>query len=453
VPASFTVGGSVSGLASGVSLVLADNGTDRLTVTANGPFTFKSTITQNGAYSVTVAANPMLQTCTVKFGTGPGIAANVTTVAVACAHITKTWVSTADMSVGRAYFSAVPLADGTVLLAGGQIFYSTAGAAQTLLADTSASAQLYHPATGSWMSAGNMTTARQQYSATLLPNGSVLIAGGYSYVSPTPAMAPMSLATAEIFDPVGGTWTATRSMTVGRYGHTATLLSNGTVLVVGGDVSIVGGEPVGYSAEIYDPATATWTHTGSTSVGFYPTASALLPNGKVLVTGFLTNAIGEMAVAWSEIFDPSNGTWATTGANNGGQTATLLANGTVLVAGGGTGANSAEIYDPATDNWTLTGSMTTIRFNYTATLLGNGTLLAAGGMDDGTVFNVNSAGATAEIYDPANGTWAPTGNLNTSRIAPAAALLPDGTVLVAGGIGVGTFYDQTSVAGAEIYYP
>ena len=441
LPATFTVGGSVSGLASGVSLVLADNGADTLTVTANGPFTFKSAITQNGAYSVTVVTNPMSQICAVTFGTGSGVAANVTQVAVACARITKNWGSTAGMSAGRAYFSAVPLADDTVLVAGGQVFYNVIRA--NLFAETSASAQIYHPATGGWTSAGNMTTARQQYSATVLPNGSVLIAGGKYFVYPLFSQSSPPLATTEIFDPVGGTWTATAGMTAARLGHIATLLANGTVLIVGGDA-------VGNSAEIYDPAAATWTPTASANVGFFPYASALLPNGKVLVTGG-----GAGGSATSEIFDPSTGTWAATGTNDGGQTATLLANGTVLVSGFGTG-NSTEIYDPATDTWTLTGAMTTTRFEYATTLLANGTVLAAGGTDfgNGGIWTVSPAGATAEIYDPASGTWAPTGNLKTSRVAPSAALLADGTVLVAGGIGAGTFGSgDNSVADAEIYYP
>jgi hypothetical protein len=181
----------------------------------------------------------------------------------------------------------------------------------------------------------------------------------------------------------------TGSLNIARWGHEATLLPNGKVLVTAG----VG---AGSSAELYDPVTGEWTVTGSLNTARgSPFTTTLLPNGKVLVvggdgsTGYLSSA---------ELYDPVTGAWAATGSLNTarwGQTATLLPNGKVLVAGGettgGNSLSSAELYDPSTGTWTATGSMNTARWGQTATLLPNGKVLVAG---DGAVIV-----SSAELYD------------------------------------------------------
>ena len=127
-----------------------------------------------------------------------------------------------------------------------------------------------------------------------------------------------------------------------------------------------------------------------------------------------------------------------------GHTATLLANGKVLVAGGGYGGilASAELYDPARGTWTMTNSLASARFDHTATLLANGKILVAGG-NDSSVFPT----ASAELYDPASGTWATTGILANARYSHSAMLLPNGKVLAVGG----AVYGNNAIASAELY--
>ena len=183
-------------------------------------------------------------------------------------------------------------------------------------------------------------------------------------------------------------WAFTGNLNTPRYGHTATLLANGKVLVVGGLERTLAPFSVTDSAELYDPATGTWSRTGNLNTGRIGHTATLLPNGKVLVAGGrdhlappffgLTDSV--------ELYDPATGTWSNTGNLNtsrSGHTATLLANGQVLVAGGVTTdcilLDSAELYDPATGMWTLTGSLRTARSLHLATLLPSDNVLVAGG--------------------------------------------------------------------------
>ena len=192
-----------------------------------------------------------------------------------------------------------------------------------------------------------------------------------------------------------GTWTATGNLNTARNQHTATLLLNGKVLVTGGNSD--GGIAVAIaSAELYDPANGTWTATGSLITARFNHTATLLPNGKVLVAAGID---GSNNLASAELYDPASGTWTATGSLNIARrqhTATLLPNGKVLVAGGnvaGSPSASAELFDPASGTWTATGTLNTGRFGHTATLLSNGKVLAAGGS------NLSSALASAELYD------------------------------------------------------
>ncbi len=238
-------------------------------------------------------------------------------------------------------------------------------------------------------------------------------------------------------------WTFTGNLNTGRGDHTVTLLSDGHVLVAGGYASI--GPVLTNSAELYDPDTGTWSATGNLNTARYFHTATLLPNGKVLVAGGFKSGFNGNFLNSAELYDPDTGTWSTTGNLNTGRTAhtaTLLANGKVLVAGGyngffplgSTALNSAELYDPDTGTWSTTGNLNTGRTAHTATLLANGKVLVAGGFDvavggyDG-FDDLNSA----ELYDPDTGTWSSSGNLNTGRTAHTATLLANGKVLVAGG--------------------
>ncbi len=347
-----------------------------------------------------------------------------------CAATPFQWEYTGNLNIGRRYQSgiATQLLNGKVLLEAGTV-EGDAG-----LID-SPSAELYDPSTGTWTLTGNLNRRRFLHTATLLPDGKVLVAAG----ADIDGGGYFPIASAELYDPATGTWTITRPLNNRRFSHTATLLPNGKVLVVGGSNN------VGLtSAELYDPASGTWSDTGSLGNGHSNHTATLLPNGMVLVVGGLdsTNHISANA----DVYNPATGTWTVTGSLNTARTdhtATLLPNGKVLVAGGAIFLASAELYDPATGMWTATGSMATAREDDTATLLPNGqVLVVAGNSPTGTV---NSA----EIYDPTSGSWAATGSLNTARREHAAILLSNGMVLVAGGADGSGF----PLASAELYDP
>jgi uncharacterized delta-60 repeat protein len=278
----------------------------------------------------------------------------------------------------------------------------------------------------SFSATGSLATARFYHSATLLPNGKVLIAGGYN---------AGYLTSAELYDPTSGTFSATGSLGAARYGHTATLLPNGKVL-------IAGGSPNGTSAELYDPASGTFSATGSlTTARSFPTAT-LLPNGKVLLAGGYTSS--------AELYDPASGTFSATGSMSSARawhTATLLPNGKVLVAGGAGGGlylSSAELYNPASGTFSATGSLATGRWIHTATLLPNGNVLIVGGYNGTSPYYLNSA----ELYSPASGTFSATGSLADARDYHSAMLLPNGKVLIVGGGN-----NTTHLNSAELYDP
>jgi hypothetical protein len=283
----------------------------------------------------------------------------------------------------------------------------------------------------SWITTGSLNIARSNYTATLLADGRVLVVGGYSYVDYS------VLSSAELYDPATGTWASTGSLNIPRSGHTATLLANGKVLVVGEDQD-------GSSAELFDPSSGTWSVTGSLNIARYGHTATLLQSGKVLIAG------GGGGDGRAELYDPATGTWSITGGlitDRGRQTATLLQNGQVLIAGGwfdeGDGiasfVASAELYDPATGTWRVTGNLNAPRSSHTATLLPDGRVLIAAGVTDNWVpdkggFAVSPTSLnSAELYDPATGMWSVTASLNTVRDSHTATLLPNGKVLVAGG--------------------
>ncbi|MFN8496429.1 MAG: kelch repeat-containing protein [Anaerolineae bacterium] len=335
----------------------------------------------------------------------------------------------ADLGEKRAGHTETLLANGKVLVVGGR---KDGGSYH-------ASAELYDPTTNTWSSAGSMSTTRGYHTATLLPDGRVLVAGGYS------VNAGGSLGSSELYDPTTNTWALAASMNVVRDYHTATLLPNGKVLVVGGEMAGYYGPDVRASAEVYDPATNTWTMVASMTVPRYAYTATLLPTGKVLVVGGGTINGGSTASA--ELYDPAWNTWATAASLSevrSSHTATLLPNGKVFIVGGSTGSVSAttRLYDPTTDTWAAAASLNTARTYHSTTLLANGKVLVAGGWTSSGYL------ADTEVYDPTSDTWSAGDKLNTARSSLTATRLANGNVLVVGGEG-----SNTVLSTAELYIP
>jgi hypothetical protein len=343
------------------------------------------------------------------------------------------------MTEARVYDTATLLTDGSVLVTGGTVPEGTDAVPVS-------SAELYGPKTGAFTATGSMDTSRTSQTATLLPNGRVLVAGGYGGCN---ASICNTLASAELYDPATGTFSPTGSMATPREDQTATLLSDGQVLITGG------GEPGNISfasAELYNPATGAFTATGSMATARAGDTATLLTDGRVLIAGGQGPTAGDV-LASAELYDPATGTFSPTGSMataRSDQTATLLSDGRVLIAGGGDTSGalaSAELYDPTTGTFSPTGSMTTASEYHTATLLPSGRVLIAGGEGNGTGDVVL---ASAELYDPTTGTFSPTGSMTAVCTAQTATLLSDGRVLLAGG---GDPYAGSTLASAELYQP
>ena len=364
-----------------------------------------------------------------------GIGLVASTAAPALAQGSNTWTTTGSLNTARTGHTATLLPNGEVLVAGG------ANAAGFL-----PSAELYNQATGKWTVSGSMTNTRGNHTATLLPNGKGLVAGGFSNGS-SPWSASCT-ATAELYSPFTGQWTTTGSMTKPRGNHTATLLNDGSVLVAGG-LCNGGFTYPDNSAELYDPSTGTWKATGNMNVGRVNTAATLLPNGRVLIVGGNSTPSGGRS---AELY--SNGHWTLTGSMNVYRptlAATLLTNGDMLVFGGTQLASSAsEFYNPVTGTWTGTGQfyVAPSRIGHTLTLLGAGKAVVAGGRDKYSITSYS------RLYDSSTNSWpfAGAGHMNNVREFHTATLLPNGQVLVVGGYTVfnGTV---TQLSSAELYTP
>jgi len=298
--------------------------------------------------------------------------------------VTDTWTSAAPFVTARGDHTSTQLLNGQVLLIGG------ANAGENYIA----SSELYIPNSG-WVQADSLVEGRTYHTSTLLKDGTTVLAVGGE------GNASANLASSELYDSTvdnganKGTWKATGSLNEGRNTHSATLLPNGKVLVVGGHGGVVlpGSGVVGssgtalVSAELYDPASGKWTATGSLHAGRYGHTATLLSNGKVLVAGgYDTN---DTAQSSAELYDPATGNWSLVGSLNtarAGHTATLLGTGKVVVMGGeikrGIETKSTEMYDPASGNWTATADLVTARDLFTATLLSGGKVLVSGGTDE-----------------------------------------------------------------------
>ena len=349
----------------------------------------------------------------------------------------RDWTSGPSLNTARLNHTATRLDDGRILVVGGF---------NHITFNDLSSAEIYDPVTDSWSSAGNLSFARSGvHTATLLQDGRVLVVGGFNHIIID------VLSSAEIYDPVTNTWSTTGSLSTARGHHTSTLLSDGRVLVIGGSDLF----SIHSSVEIYDPASGTWSDASSLNDARQLHSANLLPDGRILVAGgYDPDWWAEpptVDLASAELYDPVTETWSYTSSltnSRGWHTATLLGDGNVLVTGGfdhyyGFPAE-AELYDPVTETWSNAGSIADERMVHTATLLPSGKVLVTGGG------NLNGNLASTELYDPVTNTWSSTGSLDRARGYHTSTLLTDGRVLVTGG-----YVDdsQGPLSSVELYYP
>jgi uncharacterized protein (TIGR03437 family) len=342
----------------------------------------------------------------------------------AVAQSPGTFVATGAMTTPRMGHTATLLKDGRVLITGGIHRHGQ----DTILA----SAELYDSSAGTFTPTGDMTTPREWHTATLLPDGRVLIVGGVSEL--IPGIRPSPLSSSELYDPATGLFTRSGDMTTPHRSHAANLLNNGKVLITGSP-----------TAELYDPTSGIFTSLGELG---NTSDTLVLKDGKVIITDWSGGVfLYEVGVDSLKLL----ATLPTTGIS--GRTTTLLANGKVLVSGGGIGydgtVNDAALYDPRRETLEGTGLLLFSRVGHTATLLPGGHVLIVGGYNGDSYDSDIPVLTVGEDYDPSTGSFTSAGSVVLLRQAHTATLLPDGRVLIAGGVDRG----NQSIATTELYIP
>jgi hypothetical protein len=387
-----------------------------------------------------------------------GILGTILLFTTACAS--TNWEFLNRMSTARSGHTATLLKDGHVLIAGG---FNSDGVL--------ASSEIFDPSTKTWSPTGSMQTPRTRHTATLLPDGTVLVTGGA-----TNTAHPTSVTeTVEKYDPATGVWTRVKAMSTKRAFHTATLLTDGSVLVVaGGPTGSLAGQ---LSAERYFPGNNSWTSSGATRVPHTRGTATLMPNGNALVAGGVQygpeqDNPQEILINYSERYDKDTNKWfelAVMQETPFAHTATLLLDQTVLVAGGRAVAtlSNAVRYVPNLETggdyppvWNSTSNLAHARSNHQATRLQNGDVLVTGGFLD-CVDRTNPPGGcsasliTCEVYHPdpnslVAGTWSAQEDMFNYRGDHTSTLLNNGTVLVTGGY---NWSAQSVLDSAELVWP
>lgn len=345
------------------------------------------------------------------------------------------FVYTGSLRNARHFHTANLLYSGRVLVASGQVTTSTGSR-------TIVESELFNPVTGSWSLTGPMVESRKFHTATLLTNGFVLAVGG-ARLDPDlpPDEVEPTTDTCEIYSTAINSWIPAAPLADPRQMHTATRLLNGTVLVTGG-VDLAA-SVIYRSSEIYIPDTNTWLPGGILTGGRFGHTATLLADGRVVVTGGAGTGLAKLKSV--EIFDPFTGLW-TAGPNMLSarvyHTATLLNNGKILLAGGDGESGpvtTCETLDLTDTRWRTAGTINA-RQRHTATLMPDGRVLITGGSA-----TTGAWLATSQIYDPELNKWTVDATMNQPRLGSTATLLPSGRVLVAAG------FNANSSSSAELY--
>ncbi|GAA1704240.1 hypothetical protein GCM10009745_59690 [Kribbella yunnanensis] len=351
---------------------------------------------------------------------------------------TASWYPAGELPVARGLFGdeAAVLKDGRVMVVGG------ADGRRTALDD----AAIYDPDTNQWSATGGLVTARRSHTTTVLPSGKVLVVGGETGALTFPFDG---LATAELWDPASESWTETGSLRDARWGHTATLLPNGTVLVAGGAGARTSQSYRSLaSAEIFDPETEKWTPTVDMVDQRTSHSAVQLADGRVLVIGgFLATERGDgVTLSFCELYDVRTGRWTPTGSlavPRGSHTATVLADGSVLVTGGWPpkvpidwnfqeySLWSAERFEPATGLWSPDTNLPAGRAQHRAVRLKSGEVLLTGGTE---AANVVTGYPSTLLYDARLRTWTQVAAMSTGRFGFGLLALADGRALAIGGV-------------------
>jgi N-acetylneuraminic acid mutarotase len=333
------------------------------------------------------------------------------------------WLLTASMPQSRYGHRATLLDNSTVLVSGGRCYES--GDGWIYLKQCA----LYNPVTHGWSSVDSLEVARSHHCAVLLSDGRLLVCGGNTYDEGS----YRACASCEIYNPLSGTWFAASDMKKARTGHTATLLQNGRVLVTGGY-----NDDDGYlsECEVYDPDTDLWIYGGWLNQPRSSHGAAALDDGSVLIIGGYFEDEYEWEILKScEIYDPDFGTCTLLeqelNAWRSGPVVTTLADGRIAVFGGYAGSGylnqSCEIFDPQSRGWTLHDDTIRNRSGFSATLLPSGEVLIAGG-DEAVHLQ-----SFCELFDPRTGVYAYTDGMLQCRAGHTDTRLHDATVLVTGG--------------------
>ncbi len=342
-----------------------------------------------------------------------------------------------NMTSPRFIHRAAKLLDGRVLLTGGQV-------QNTPSAVITASVDAFNPADNSVSPVAPMTIRRWSHTATTLADGRVLVTGGRTGSTSANGIV---LNTAEVYDPATNAWTETAGpMSVARRSHTATLLPGGKVLIAGGGsgVATASSQPI-QSAELFDPATGLFTLIGNMVERRSAHSAILLDDGTVLISAGSNGAGTLYPTNTAEIFNPANNSFTAVGPMNYPHLAQLpgkLRDGRVVqgssyynlthTAAGGRITDESEIYDPATQSFTPIAPMFKQRIDIGAQGLLDGTLLIAGGVTTSPNFP-SIFQSTSEVFDPASGSWKLSGIMSSGRDEFSGLLLDDGRVVISGG--------------------